>query len=87
LQNLVDDNVLEIIWARFLPAYFLNKPNFLCDWIFFYFTAAHPAKLVSTTAMFRAVLVAAIAGTAAAFAPSAPLGRATTGRAVGVYPP
>jgi len=37
--------------------------------------------------MFRSVLVAAIAGTAAAFAPSAPLGRATTGRAVGVYPP
>jgi len=47
----------------------------------------HPQVVSSTAAMFRSVLVAAIAGTAAAFAPSAPLGRATTGRAVGVYPP
>ena len=36
--------------------------------------------------MYKSVIVAAVAGTAAAFAPSAPLAGHATTRAVGVYP-
>ena len=37
--------------------------------------------------MYRSVLVAALAGSAAAFAPSAPLAGSATGRAVGTFVP
>lgn len=37
--------------------------------------------------MYRSVLISALVGSAAAFAPSAPLGGAATGRAVGTFDP
>lgn len=52
--------------------------------ILFYLLAGRIVSQRLSPAMFRSVLVAAVAGTAAAFAPSAPLAGRTTTRAVGM---